>query len=277
MSSKSSETELAAILAKKGGRYHGSGEGDDSVMFNVYTGVKFHSMTPDRRGISINISFDTPPGEGRQSSARARATFWESMDGKQMMQGGLIALIWSRNSARDIDVHLGTIASSSEEIIASARQREDRISLRIAFFDPEVEVHILKILRDSFITEADEILLVEAPVMYQSIRPFLERLTAAEPEIIPFKEYLVHRPQGYFNTHDVKPPRYTSIPHFKYHLECLFDVGARELGFTLDMIVNDPNSVKMARNELKNGSRLDESQVDAMVSALTREVALIQG
>ena len=276
MSSGSSQTELAAILAKKGGKYRGNGEGNDSTMFNVYTGVKFHSITPDHRGISVNITFDTPPGQARQSSGRARAAFWESTGGKRIMQGGLIALIWSRNNARDIDVHLGTIASSSKEIASSAMQLEDRVSSRIAFFDPDVEVRILNVLRHSFITEADEILLVEAPVMYQSIQPFLVGLTT-EPEIIPFKEYLVHQPQRYFNTHDVKPPRYTSYPQFKYHLECLFDAGAREPGFTLDMVVNDPDSLELARNELKNGSRLDESQVDAMVSALTRDVALIQG
>ena len=280
MSSRSSETELATILAKKGGVYRGSGDGDDNVIFNVYTGVKFHSMTPDRHanrgGISVNISFDTPPGQARQPSGRARAAFWESLGGKRIMQGGLIALIWSRNTARDIDVHLGTIASSAKETAESAKQWEDRVSSRIIFFDPEVEVRILNVLGHPFITDADEIMLVEAPVMYESIRPFLEGLTA-EPETIPFKEYLVHRPWGYFNTHDVKPPRYTTFPQFKYHLECLFDAGAREPGFTLDMVVNDPNSVEMARNELKNGSRLDESQVDAVVSALTREVALIQG
>ena len=276
MSSRSPGTKLATILAKKGGKYRGSGEVDDSVMFNVYTGVKFHSMTPDYRGISVNISFDTPPGRARQSSGRARAVFWESMGGKRMMQGGLIALIWSRNNARDIDVHLGTIASSSKEIADSAKQREDRVSSRIVFFDPEVEVRILNVLRHSLTADADEILLVEAPVMYESIRPFLEGLTT-EPETIPFKEYLVHLPHGYFNTHDIEPPQYARFPRFKYQLECLFDAGTRELGFKLDMVVDDPNSVEIARNELKNGSRLDGSQVDAVISALTRKVALIQG
>ena len=198
------------------------------------------------------------------------------MGKKRMMQGGLIALIWSRNNAQDIDVHLGTIASSSKEIAWSAMHHEDRVSSRIVFFDSEVEVRILNVLKHSSIAEGDEILLVEAPVMYESIRPFLEGLTT-ELETIPFKEYLVHRPQENSNSHGVKPPRYTSFPGFKYHLECLFDAGAREAGFTLDMVANDPNSVEVARNELKNGSRLDGSQVDAVISALTREVALIQG
>ncbi len=244
-------------------------------MFNVYTGVKFHSMTPDHRGISVNISFDTPPGRARQSSGHARSVFWESMGGKRMMQGGLIAPVWSQTNAQlDVDVHLGTIASSSKEIADSAKQREDRVSSRI-IFDPEVDVRILNVLKHSFAAD-DEIVLVEAPVMYEAIRPFLEGLTT-EPEIIPFKEYLVHRPQGYFNSHDVRPLQYATLPQFRYRLEYLFNADAREAGFELSMAVNDRNSVEIARDELKRGSRLDPSQVDAVLSALTREVALVQG
>lgn len=117
---KSPKTKLATILTKKGGKYRGAAEADDSVMFNVYTGVKFRSMTPDQRGLSVDISFETPPGKARQSNGRARAAFWESMSGKRMMQGGLIALVWAKN-AREIDVHLGTIASPSRELADSAR------------------------------------------------------------------------------------------------------------------------------------------------------------
>ncbi len=266
-------TKLATILANQGGKYHDSNSG---VAFNVYTGVKFHSLTPDNRGLSVDISFDTPPGQARQFSARARAMFWELMGGKRMMQGGLVALIWSRESGRDIEICLGTIASSSKELAESARRRRDRVSSRIIFFDSEVEVRILNALKNSHRAQADEILLVEAPIMYEAIRPFLEALTV-QPETIPFKEYLVHRSPRYFESHDVKPPRYATLSPFKYNLECLLRPGDRTAGFELAMDVTDPISVENARNTLKRGSRLDPSQVDAVVAALTREVALIQG
>lgn len=272
MLSKSANTKLATILAKQGGKYHGSNGGG----FNVYTGVKFHSLTPDNRGLSVDISFDTPPGQARQLSAPARAFFWEHMGGKRMMQGGLVALIWSRERGRDIDICLGTIASPSKELAESARRRRDKVSSRIIFFDSEVEVRILNVLKNSRGAPADEILLVEAPMMYESIRPFLAALTV-QPETIPFKEYLVHRPPRYFESHDVKPPRYATLPSFKYHLECLLRPGDRTAGFELVMDATDPISVENARNVLKRGSRLDPSQADAVVAALTREVALIQG
>ncbi|KAF8629392.1 hypothetical protein AX15_003447 [Amanita polypyramis BW_CC] len=273
---KSSNTKLATLLAKKGGKYRGSGDTDDSVMFNVYTGIKFHSMTPDNRGLSVNISFDTPPGRARQGNGHARATFWRNMSGKRIMQGGLIALVWSRNNGRNVDVHLGTIASSLNELTESVERSADRVSTRVIFFDSEVELRILNVLKFPQSAQGNNILLVESPMMYEAIRPFLEALTM-EPGMIPFQDYLVHRPSGFFRTHTVKPPRYACLPRFKYRLNCLFNPGAREGGAELIMVPSDPQSVENARNELKRGSRLDPSQADAVVDALTREVALIQG
>ncbi|KAK2464284.1 hypothetical protein APHAL10511_003741 [Amanita phalloides] len=273
---KSPKTKLATILEKRGGKYRSFADAEDSVMFNVYTGVSFHSMTPDNRGLSVNISLDTPPGRARQVSGRARAIFWEQTSGKRLMQGGLVALVWSRNNGQVVDVHLGTVASSLKELAESARQRENKISSRVVFFDSTVELQILSVLKSPHKINGDQILLVEAPMMYEAIRPFLEALTV-EPTTIPFQEYLVHRPQGFFGSCLVKAPHYATLPRFKYRLECLFDRGAREEGFELAMVVNDPDSVENARNELKRGSRLDPSQVDAVVCALTREVALIQG
>ena len=193
-----------------------------------------------------------------------------------MMQGGLIALIWSRDNGRNVDVHLGTIASSSTELTESVERSASRVSIRIVFFDSEVEERILEALKFPQSVQGNNILLVESPVMYEAIRPFLEALTM-EPKTIPFQDYLVHRPLGFFHTHSVKPPRYACFPRFKYRLNCLFDPGAREGGADLTMTPNDPQSVENARNELKRGSRLDPSQVDAVVDALTREVTLIQG
>jgi hypothetical protein len=232
-------------------------------------------MTPDHRGISINISFETPPGKARQSSGRARAAFWESMSGKRMMQGGLIALVWAKNGP-DVDVHLGTIASPSKELSDSARQSPDRVSTRIVFFDPEVQIRILDVLKFPHKIRGNDILLVESPVMFEAIRPFLEALTAV-PETIPFQEVLVHRSPEFFKTYVVKPPLYATMPRFQYRLGCLFAPGAWEGGVELTMTVNDQDSVENAKTELKKASRLDPSQVDAVVDALTREVSLIQG
>ncbi|OJA18637.1 hypothetical protein AZE42_01786, partial [Rhizopogon vesiculosus] len=88
------KTKLAELLKNRGGKYRGQADAQDSLMFNVYTGVQFCSLVPDWRGISSSIIIDTPPGRARSNNAAMRASFWEGTSGKRLIQGGLIALIW---------------------------------------------------------------------------------------------------------------------------------------------------------------------------------------
>jgi hypothetical protein len=239
-------------------------------MFNLYTNVKFYSLVPDRRGISISLSIDAPPGRARSTQSRVRATYWESVGTKRLMQGGLVALVWK--SGTNIDVNLGIIASSLRDLTDSAKRDNERLDLRVVFFDSNIELRILEILKRSGEGNGT-ILLLESPVMFEAIRPFLEALRV-EPESVPFAKYLVHHAPAFFNTLKINPPRYALMPGFGYELSSLFpeEAGVQEL----QMIVTNPNSVEAARQELRR-SRLDPSQADAIVDALTRELSLIQG
>jgi hypothetical protein len=268
---KQSKTRLAELLDKRGGKYHGIDDKKESTMFNVYTGVEFGSLVPDRRGLAVSLTIATPPGRARSAESRARAHFWESMSGKRLMQGGLIALIWRRGP--DTDANLGIIASSSRDLVASAKENRDRLTLRIVFFDPMVELQILEALKRRGGRGTEMKLLIEAPVMFEAIRPFLEALRV-EPETIPFAKYLVHSPSTHLKTLKIDPPSYARVPGFSYELSSLFDeeAGVREL----KMIVTNPASVMAAREGLRR-SRMDPSQVDAVVDTLTREISLIQG
>jgi len=242
-------------------------------MFNVYTGVGFLSLVPDWKGISTSIVIDAPPGRARSTHAGTRVSFWESMSGKRLSQGGLIALVWQ--SGRRTTVHLGIIASSSKELKESVRQDMDYIQLRIVFFDTEIELLILQELRNKTRQSRFDIkFLVESPVMFEAIRPFLRALQT-EPEDVPFSRYLVHQPPGQLSAIDLQPPRYTRLPNFKFQLASLFDAEAAVDDLTL--CVMDRESVQHARNQLREKSRLDPSQADAVMDVLTREVALIQG
>lgn len=240
-------------------------------MFNVYTNVKFASLTPDRRGLSVNFSFDAPPGRAQSPQSRARVLFWQGMSGKRLMQGGLIALVWKRR--REVSVHLGVLASSVKEITDSVKDSQNRVSARVVFFDPEVELRILNSLKHP----QEEIhftkVMVEAPVMFEAIRPFLEALRV-EPESIPFKRYLTLHSPEFFRGFEMVPPKYARAPGFAYQLAPLFPP---ESGISdLKMVISDPGSVANAREVLKQ-SRLDPSQADAVVDTLLREVSLIQG
>lgn len=242
------------------------------MLFNLYTNAEFTTISPDSRGLAVAITVDTPPGRARSAQAKAREAFWEANSSKRLLQGGLVALVWHRG--HDTNVYLGTIASSVRDHTSSARLSKDRIAIKITFFDPEVE---LRIFQESKTPQKDRTavkLLLEATVMYESVRPFLEALRL-EPETVPFARYLVHRPTGFFNGLKVDAPAYARVPNFRFQLSSLFPSEQGVDDLKLD--ISNPASIAFAQEELRTKSRLDPSQADAVIAALTQEVVLIQG
>lgn len=238
-------------------------------MFNVYTGVCFEDIQCDRfRGIVAGVSFDTPPGSARSDTASRRASFWEGS--KHLMQGGLVALVWCQPSSTS--VHLGSITSPNKDIAQSARKHRDRIVTKIHFFESYVNVKIIEALRAK--ADVRESLLIESPVMFEAIRPFLEALKR-EPETLPFEKYLAHPVSGHLNDISIDPPRYSLTPNYRFKLKHLLPDTHEMDDFSLR--TDDPTSISTVREELKERSRLDPSQVDAVIDTLTREVSLIQG
>ncbi|KAI0332312.1 P-loop containing nucleoside triphosphate hydrolase protein [Cubamyces sp. BRFM 1775] len=266
-------TQLDELLKRKGGKYRGHAVGQDTVLFNVYTGAQLTNITPSQRGLSASITIDAPPGRARATQAKARGQFWESMSSKRLMQGGLIALVWQRSDGTT-EVHLGTIASSLKDLTDSAKQNADRLTIRVSFFSPEVELRILQELRLPLKERKGTKLLIEATVMFESVRPFLEALRV-EPESIPFSRYLVHHPPEFYQTLQISPPVYASLPGFSFQLASLFPPEAAVED--LKLVVTSPESIENAREALKRSSKLDPSQADAMVDTLTRAVSLLQG
>ena len=238
----------------------------------MYTNAEFLTIAPSQRGLTVGIAVDAPPGRARAPQAKSRAAFWESMSSKRLMQGGLVALVWQRGGTTE--VHLGTVASQLKDLTDSSKQKADRVDIRISFFSPEVELRILQELRIPVSERRSTKLLIEATVMFESIRPFLEALRV-DPENVPFGRYLVHRPLEFYRTLHISPPAYARMPGFSFQLSSLFPPEADIEDLKLN--VNDPASVDTARDVLKRSSRLDPSQADAIVDALTRELCLIQG
>lgn len=270
MLSRSNDNKLSQLIAKGGGKYRNN-DGHDGIMFNVYTNVAFSPPIAEFRGISTGISFDAPPGRARSTDSRQRAMFWEGASGKRLMQGGLIALVWG--NGHQVDIHLGTLSSSLKDISSAAKSSADRVNARVVFFDPQVELRILQTFKKA--ERRSSIVLVEVPVMYEAVRPFLQALRVA-PETLPFGRYLAHHPISFFAPpFKIDPPQYATVPGFQYNLGCLFDAEADLEDLRLN--VGDPASISIARQQLKERSRLDPSQAESVVDCLTREVSLIQG
>ncbi|KAH7335664.1 hypothetical protein B0J17DRAFT_769497 [Rhizoctonia solani] len=272
--SKPGQTTLSKLLIAKGGRYAAPATAQESVMFSVFTGVEFKPLQLSNRGISAGIEFDTPPGKARSDKPGARMEYWEQVTKKRLSQDGLVALIW-KDYIGNVDIYVGTVASSGRDLVESSRgsRSQERVSIRVSFFDAKVNVRIVQALQ-SRRSSNDTRLLIEAPVFYEGIRPFLEALKR-EPELLPFGQYLSLQSKDELSQTNISPPLYSRTPGFSYELKDLFKPEAGVRSFKLN--TRDPESIANARAQLSRSSRLDPSQADAVVDSLTREVALIQG
>lgn len=170
---------------------------------------------------------------------------------------------------------LGLISSSADDLVAYAKKSKDHLCLRLNFFGSAINPLVLEWLElGRRERKSRRIMMVEAPVMYESIRPFLQALQR-EPTSFPFSRYLVHHQEALpLRSMQINPPQYTiNRPDFRWNLSPLFDNNHPP-------VLLDPHneaSLDLARYYLRRTSRLDASQADAMINSLSKEFCLIQG
>ena len=240
----------------------------DSSMVNVYTSANPLRIANNNKGIAAEIRIDSPPGAARSQSAGKRVEYWRAASRKRLMQGGLVAVVWE--SAASLDIFFGLITSSSDDIIDSTRRDKASLTVRVKFFDPTVNLRVMDWCEEGAQSKRrDKIMMIEASVMYESIRPFLEALQR-EPTAVPFQRLLVH---GEHQRTPGLPGYVVAKQDFVWDLDCLVQPSP----FKLTMNPRDRFSVLQARERLRNRSKLDRSQADAMIDCLTKEFCLIQG
>lgn len=149
-----------------------------------------------------------------------------------------------------------------------AQDDRPRIGFGLHFLDPAEAVRTFQDLK-----AGDLRLLVESPVLYPAVWPFLETIKAVNPRDIPLSKYFV--PDAKLSGIAIDIPAYAKAPGFKWDLTCLHQPKSKikELHFR----PTRPSSVAAARGLLRKFSKLDPSQADAVMDSLNREVALIQG
>ncbi|CAE6412262.1 unnamed protein product [Rhizoctonia solani] len=259
-------TLLSNLIRDGGGRYR-TPDAQDSVIFSVFTNVTFQPLSLDTRGLSLGVEFDAPPGDAQSEIVETRVAYWERIATKRLTQGALVALIWKDQNGK-IDTYIGTITSSSFDLVATARHSSDRISIKVSFFDPAAELRVLHILQNRRGTYGTRVL-IEAPVFYEGVRPFLEALQR-NPDGLPFLNYLRHQSRKELQQMAIRAPSYSTAPGFSFDLKDLFPPDANIQSLSLN--TSSVNSINGARSSLLRGSRLDPSQVDAVVDSLTREL-----
>jgi hypothetical protein len=257
-------TTLERLLSSKGGAYKTAGT--NTVFFHLYTGARFASVMPERRAFTVALRLDAPPGAAREKSWKRRTEYWEHS--KRLQCGNVVTLILI--SPNQSQVFFGALVSTGRDIGESAKEDAETIHLRIAFFDPKIEMMALR-RQPISINASVYAILLDNNIMFESFRPFLETLQNVEPTSIPFSHIISS--SGSLESLSIEPPRYARVPGFKFDLQCL----ARPDQNIPSLDANDVMSATIARRELLKSSALDPSQVDALVDTLTREVSLIQG
>lgn len=259
-------TKLEQVLAKGGGAYKTSGF--DSVFFRVYANADFTPVKAERRDLTVGLELDTPPsGAARDKDAKKRQAYWEH---SRLLQGGsLVVLVIILNNTLQ-HVYLGTITSFGKDIAEASKAVQDRIQIRVRFFDPEVELMAMR--RHN--VPGRTMFLIDNDIMYEATRPFLERLQTIEPTEIPFARYIAHG--GSLQDVQVLPPKYATAPRFRFKLSSLARKGVDKT-LLHDLDISQPGAIQLARTQLLEYSELDPSQIDAVVNTVVREVSLIQG
>lgn len=169
LSTRPQQTLLAPLKKNKGGRYKHQDK-QDSVMFNVYTGVEFGKVEIDtRKGIVAELVLDTPPGSARHEIAATRASYWLGSGKKRLMNGGLVALLWHVEG--QVDVHLAAVAIANDKLAQGSRAHQGRLPIKVQFFDSMVNIKIVEHLRQKN-RPRDERILVESSVMFDSVCAF---------------------------------------------------------------------------------------------------------
>ncbi|KAK0211877.1 hypothetical protein IW262DRAFT_1280087 [Armillaria fumosa] len=259
--------QLQNILKAKGGMYRNSGY--DSTMFHIYTNAEYAPLQAERRGVTVGLVVDAPPlNRARHSDPKVRKEFWEHSGSRRLSAGSLVVLVIVHFSS--LTIYAGSVTSSTEDIVESSEDHQSRIAIHVSFFDPDVELGALR--RDKLTVDENRFaFLVDNNIMFESIRPFLEKLRSVEPTSIPFSNYICEDTRGVV----VAPPKYSRNPRFRYILDCLSRDFDR--GYIYQLDATSPRSIRRARLQLERLSSLDSSQCEAVVDALTQEVALIQG
>ena len=263
--SRNQPTQLEDLMSNKGGAYRSSGA--DSVFFHVYTNARFAPVKAERKNFSVGLDVDAPPGDARHEDSKKRVEFWERS--RRLSNGNLVALMLT-SSDNETRIFLGTVVSFGDDIGESAKRHQHRIELRISFFDSEVALLSLRGEGKSDKSFRYGILL-DNSIMYESVYPFLETLKSVEPTSIPFGDIISS--EASLAGLSISPPRYTSVPGFRFKLNSLLPKTAPPL----QLNAHDHASIAHARAELERQSSLDPSQATAMIDALTQQICLIQG
>ncbi|GAA5934053.1 uncharacterized protein JCM15063_000542 [Sporobolomyces koalae] len=269
---------LGALIKRGGGRYRPSSSAHaDTSDLKVYAAVEFVGIRlSQQHELQLDLKLDFPEAFARSKVVR------------HLPSGSLVGLICRRTSSRaeranganthgpidlgDATIFLGLV---TEEARSSGPSRR---SVGISFFEGGLYLEALRQLeaQRKGDTEHGEMICFEVPgFLLGTLKPFLQALQTIEPATLPFAKYLSALPPLPNSSIAIDPPLFARAPDFAYDLSsCL---SAETPPGTLLLNIQDQDSIDSVRQTLTESSRLDPSQVGALIDCLSREVALVRG
>ncbi|PKC57922.1 hypothetical protein RhiirA1_541364 [Rhizophagus irregularis] len=282
--------ELMGVLDKGKFTYNNSkNDINDNGDLQVYANIEFINIGCDKRGLFCTLKF-TP--KHNSTSLRQRRIYWQNS--RKLLSGNLVALLLPnpnfKQSPSDIN---GNIPMNDSElysiyfgvIMSRDEITDDHIRININFDDPSIYPIALNkvskfrnsiMVNDSNNSTKKKTYLVESTNIYfEAYYHVLKTLKTTYS--LPLKRYLApeldHHQANVCIDVKVKPPKYTEAPRFLFDLSVL--CNDKQQCLTLN--VANTHTYDDAAKKINENSRLDESQAKAVISALTREIALIEG
>ncbi|CAG8682106.1 24657_t:CDS:10, partial [Gigaspora margarita] len=253
-------------LRERGGRhkYDNSVDGTNGSDLNVYANVQFFEIKVDkRRGFSCRMEFTQPPMRRYSENKQSRLQYWNKS--RKLMNGSLVCLLWpSENESSDSDpqftLFFGTVAHRDENLLAL---KQHTAMIDISFIDTSIYIIAMKeIMKKNSNIHTQGCFMVESAGVVYTL-----------PSNLPFEKYLAPQVIESSSFAFVDPPTYARAPGFVFDLSVILEDKNKQLSLN---VVDTANHKTIIQN-LKELSRLDDSQAHSLVYSLCREIALIEG
>ena len=226
-----------------------------------------------RRGLEVQISFPQPHHLKKKSSAHRRK-WWE--DSKRLQEGVLLGFLFF-NGTRASLLFLTVSEKCTDTKRESSLTSDKHEPIIIAKLATRLERDLEVLIGLSF--EERRGLLVEFPgVLLATFVPILENIQNMQRlSRLPFRRWILPerepiRTQA-STTPEIPPPLYARGTNFTHSLSSI----SKDSGNPFDMIPSTSLDNDTVIDKLEARTQLDRGQCQALVSALTREFALIQG
>jgi AAA domain/Zinc finger C-x8-C-x5-C-x3-H type (and similar) len=232
----------------------------------VYVGAGVAHINSTRKcGIEAQIAFQLPLNLRKKSLAQ-RQQWWNAT--KRLEEGSMICLI-SFQDGEGTPLFF-TVTEKNTQPKAEFGLVSENLPAISAKLSSGITTRQLRSLIINF--KKTNGLLVEVPgIIPATFMPVLENLQRMQKDSrLPFANWILEQ-TGSTSALEVPPPSYTRIPGFSFDLSSILSDATQSLA------LHPGSGTENIQRMLEERTTLDQGQCEALITALSREFALIQG